>query len=58
MIQVDPSPILFYFYFFYLIRVGPSWSELIQPRLAVRVDLVRLLYLPHLNDMSYMLHFL
>ena len=38
--------------------IGPSPSELIQPRLAVRVDLVRLLYLPHLNEMSYMLHFL
>ena len=25
----------------------PSWSELIRPRLAVRVDPVRLLYLPH-----------
>ena len=31
---------------FYLIRVGPSLSELIQPWLAVRVDPVRLLYLP------------
>ena len=39
MIRVDPSPILFYFYFF--IR-----SELIRPGLAVRVDPVRLLYLP------------
>ena len=31
MIRVDPSPILFYFYFFYSIRVGPSrhpsWSD-------------------------------
>ena len=34
MIRVDPSPILFYFYFF--IR-----SELIRPGLAVRVDPVR-----------------
>ena len=40
MIRVDPSPILFIFYFF--IR-----SELIRPGLAVRVDPVRLLYLPH-----------
>ena len=42
MIRVDPSPILFYFYFF--IR-----SELIRPGLAVRVDPVRLLYLPIAN---------
>ena len=34
------------FLFFYSIRVGPSRSELIRPRLAVRVDPVRLLYLP------------
>ena len=27
-------------------RVDPSWSELIRPGLAVRVDPVRLLYLP------------
>ena len=30
MIRVDPSPILFYFYFFYrseLVRVDPSWSD-------------------------------
>ena len=46
MIRVDPSPILFYFYFFYSIRVGPSRSELIRPGLEVRVDPVRLLYLP------------
>ena len=46
MIRVDPSPILFYFNFFYSIRVGPSRSELIRPGLAVRVDPVRLLYLP------------
>ena len=39
MIRVDPSPILFYFYFF--IR-----TELIRPGLAVRVDPVRLLYPP------------
>ena len=29
MIRVDPSPILFYFYFFIrseLVRVDPSWS--------------------------------
>ena len=32
--------------FFYSIRVDPSRSELIWPGLAVRVDLVRLLYLP------------
>ena len=50
MIRVDPSPILFYFYFFYSIRVGPSWSELIRPRTAVRVDPVRLLYLPFKDD--------
>ena len=36
--------------FFNSIRVGPSRSELIQPGLAVRVDLVRLLYLPILED--------
>ena len=29
-----------------MIRDDPSQSELIRPRLAVRVDLVRLLYLP------------
>ena len=49
MIRVDPSPILFYFYFFIrseLVRVDPSRSELIRPGLAVRVDPVRLLYLP------------
>ena len=46
MIRVYPSPILFNFYFFYSIRVGPSRSELIRPGLAVRVDPVRLLYLP------------
>ena len=37
MIRVDPSPALFYFYFF--IR-----SELIRPGLAVRVDPVRLMW--------------
>ena len=34
------------FLFFYSIRVGPSRSELIRPGLAVRVNPVRLLYLP------------
>ena len=37
------------FLFFYSIRVGPSRSELIRPGLAVRVDPVRLLYLPIAN---------
>ena len=38
------------FLFFYSIRVGPSRSELIRPGLlAVRVDPVRLLYLPVLE---------
>ena len=46
MIRVDPSPIL---YFFYSIRAGPSRLELIQPGLAVRVDPVRLLYLPEIT---------
>ena len=46
LIRVDPSPISFYFCFSYSIRVGPSQSELIRPGLAVRVDPVRLLYLP------------
>ena len=46
MIRVDPSPILFIFYFSYSIRVGPSRSELIRSGLAVRGDPVRLLYLP------------
>ena len=32
--------------FFYSIRVGPSRSESTRPGLAVRVDPVRLLYLP------------
>ena len=44
----------FYFIFIFLfdsswsdlIQVGPSRSELIRPGLAVRVDPVRLLYLP------------
>ena len=45
MIRVDPSPILFYFYFF--IR-----SELIRPGLAVRVDPVRLLHLPSGNRIT------
>ena len=34
------------FYFLFLFLFDPSWSELIQPGLAVRVDPVRLLYLP------------
>ena len=41
MIQVDPSPILFYFIFFF----DPSWSESIRvdpTRTGVRVDPVRL----------------
>ena len=50
MIWVDPSPILFYFILFFSIRVGPSRSELIRPGLAVRVDPVRLLYLPLNNE--------
>ena len=37
------------FLFFYSIRVGPSRSELIRPGLTVRVDPVRLLYLPKLT---------
>ena len=49
MIRVDPSPVLFYFYFVHSIRVGPSRSEVIRPGLAVRVDPVRLLYLPDLK---------
>ena len=49
MIRVDRSPILFHFYFFNSIRVGPSLSELIRPGLAVRVDPVRLLYLPSIK---------
>ena len=38
MIRVDPSPILFIFYFFIrseLVRVDPSWSE------SIRVDPTR-----------------
>ena len=38
------------FLFFYSIRVSPSRSELIRPGLAVRVDPVRLLYLPVNNQ--------
>ena len=41
MIKVDPSPILFYFIFFF----DPSWSESIRvdpTRTGVRVDPVRL----------------
>ena len=60
----DPSCFFFYdpslsesnflsFLFYYSIRVGPSRSELIRPGLAVRVDPVRLLYLPF--DNSFML---
>ena len=51
MIRVDPSPVLFYFYFFIqseLDRVDPSWSELV-----VQVDPVQLLYLP--DSEAYML---
>ena len=44
MIRVDPRPVLFYFYFF--IRSELVRVELIRPGLAVRVDPVRLLYLP------------
>ena len=32
-----------------MIRVDPSWSELIRPGLVIRVDPVRLLYLPICN---------
>ena len=32
-----------------MIRGDPSWSELIRPGLAVRVDPVRLLYLPYIE---------
>ena len=35
-----------FMFFFFIIRDDPSRSELIRPRLAVRVDPVRLLYLP------------
>ena len=52
MIRVDASPILFFFLFFYSIRVGPSRSELIRPGLAVRVDPVRLLHLPSGNRIT------
>ena len=51
MIRVDPSPIIFYFIFLLqseLDRVDSSWSGL-----AVRVDLVWLLYLP--DSEAYML---
>ena len=40
------------FLFFYSIRVGPSRSELIRPGQAVRVDPVRLLYLPSGNGIT------
>ena len=39
LLRVDPSPILFYFYFLF----DPSWSE------SIRVDPVRLLYLPKIK---------
>ena len=48
MIRVDPSPILFYFYFFNrskLVRVDPTRTQ------AVRVDPVQLLYLPIIIDL-------
>ena len=35
MIRVDPSPILFYFLFFYSIRIDPSWSD---PDWLIRSD--------------------
>ena len=38
--------ISFNFMFFFMIRDDPSRSELIRPGLAIRVDPVRLLYLP------------
>ena len=56
MIRVDPSPVLFYFYFLIrseLVRVDPSRSELIRRGLAVRVDPVRLLCMPLLNILFF-----
>ena len=41
------------FLFFHSIRVGPSRSELIRPGLAIRVDPVRLLYLPLENAAEF-----
>ena len=41
--------VFFNFTFFFMIRDDPSRSELIRPGLAVRVDPVRLLYLPSGN---------
>ena len=41
--------VFFNFTFFFMIRDDPSRSELIRPGLAVRVDPVRLLYLPDLT---------
>ena len=51
MIWVDPSPILSYFYFF--IRSELDWVDSSWSGLAVRVDQVRLLYLP--DSEAYML---
>ena len=46
-LQIGQSFNLIYFmFFFFMIRDGPSQSELIRPGLAVRIDPVRLLYLP------------
>ena len=43
------SNFILFFIFLFGIRIGPSRSELIRPGLAVRVDPVRLLYLPHVG---------
>ena len=38
------------FYFIFIFLFDPSWSELIRPGLAIRVDPVQLLYLPLVNE--------
>ena len=40
------------FYFIFIFLFDPSWFELILPGLAVRVDPVRLLYLPIAREVS------
>ena len=45
-LQMGKSFNFIYFYVFFMMRGDPSWSQLIRPGLAVRVDPVRLLYLP------------
>ena len=42
-----------HFYFIFIFLFDPSRSELIQPGQAVRVDPVRLLFVPHFSSMLF-----